>query len=145
MPDVAINENDVAAVTWRATNCGSDKMHLRLFDQDGVLTGVAGVGDGQSGTSPKLGIDNRNITLVVWANVLDSYTDVRYQYFKQAGAQLSGGGVLTANSLTTRWQALPDIAIRPTGESVIVWESDVGPEDPREVVARGLDGKEDED
>jgi hypothetical protein len=132
-PRVAMHSSGSFVVVWHDIGRDGDYYGIfaRLYDSAGQATG----GSFMVNTStldyqrlPAVAMDDAGNFVVVWDDYGqdgDGYGIVG-QRFDSAGNML--GGEFVVNSTTALWQRIPDIAMDPAGNFVVVWESGYFPD-----------------
>ncbi|MFN7943155.1 MAG: hypothetical protein U0X73_16315 [Thermoanaerobaculia bacterium] len=144
--DIAVGPAGDFAVVWQDDGQVNEaQIYLRIFGANGSpATGEILVSDdaGFFRTAPAIARDSAGNLVVVWQAEEDGeQRNVYYRLYAADGDPITAGALATETVATD--QKTPDVAMRPTGEFVIVWQSYQQDGDGWGVYARRFDANGD--
>ena len=129
LPAVAMNDSGEFVIVWRSFVPGQlhDWILGQRYDASGMAVGAELSAHGNftfSRAWPDVAMAENGSFVVVWNDDLGdgSQSSVKFRRFDTSGNTI--GGETLVNSYTTFGQNFPAIAMAPSGDFVIVWQSD---------------------
>jgi hypothetical protein len=134
-PRVAVDPGERATVLWRAEGA-TDVVRARRIDAAGTLGPVLDLSAAGDVLGQELAVDPSGRAFAVWARLVGAAHVVEGRAIDAAGGL---GGTLTLSDPGDD-AFLPEIAVAPSGDRTVVWETAAGPIRARRITAAGLLG-----
>ena len=123
-PNTAWNTSGEFAVVWKSDSPDSGRysdIRIQFFQENLSSVGEEIIVNTQDGSheSPRVAMNDENYSVVIWAALEDDF-NIKGRLFNQ-GTPV--GEEFSINTTTVYSQTNPDVAMWPSGEFMVVWES----------------------